>query len=632
MWLKSFFLKNRPLFSNYTPFLLFCQVKILGYNGNMTEKEMGKTFAILAIFLAGFNLWAILLALLGFFYPVFLSLYFILALILATWTSWKKIKTRRLNFSFDFKKNYDFLLVAAVSFLAVIFFSAYAVPSVFSGRDQGSFSEAAIRLSQNHELHFKTRASEEFFKIYDPGRALNFPGFSYTQTGELITQFPIGYVAWLSAFYSFFGLFGLIVANALSFFVFLLVFYRLSRIFLGRQPSFLIVLFFLSSFPFFWFLKLTLSESLAAPLLWLGILNLILFFEKSERLFLIASFLSFFALSFSRLEAFALIIFAAVFFVWKMRKLSADQKIGIFKPKPWLVAIFLAIGFYLLNIWVGRAYFSTVAKGLLGSFSRDEVSLDQNFWTSFFYTLKVFNLYAVLDVLLVSLLALTFAIYKKRYDFFPVVFLTLPLFAYVFHPGISFDHPWMLRRFVFGVFPAAVFLCFWFLDSFFKRKIYFYLFSVLLLANNLAVSFPYLTFGENRELLGETEKLSREFSRSDLVLVDREASGSGFSMIASPLNFFFGLQAVYFFNPKDIQKIDTGKFENVYFIIPDKNLALYQNEFLFDKLTFQKNYVIENETLGILDQKKGDLLRLPVSLPRAQKTITEGKIYKLEKL
>jgi hypothetical protein len=152
-----------------------------------------------------------------------------------------------------------------------------------------------------------------------------------------------------------------------------------------------------------------------------------------------------------------------------------------------------------------------------------------------------------------------------------------------------------------------------------------------MIINNLFISLPYLAFSENKELLAQTKIMSENFGDQDLVLIDQKATGDGFSMISGPLNFLFGKQAAYFFNPEDIKKINLGKFRNVYFIVPDNNLATYQNYYFFDKLLLQKDYMIKDELLYITIGKRTELLKAPVNIPGKISLTTQGKIYLLKK-
>ena len=125
----------------------------------------------------------------------------------------------------------DLRFVIIVALLYATYIGVVSEPTLFSGRDQGSIAEAAFRLAHNSELAFATPASDSFFQIYGPGTALNFPGFAYTKEGYLLTQFPLGYTAWLASFVALFGLAGYAIGNALLLFLFLLSLYALLRLF-----------------------------------------------------------------------------------------------------------------------------------------------------------------------------------------------------------------------------------------------------------------------------------------------------------------------------------------------------------------------------------------------------------------
>jgi hypothetical protein len=595
------------------------------YNSAMaTRIDFQKFFTFSGLFLIGLNFWAILLAIIGIFYPLLLWIYPTSTFVYLIFLFYRK----KISFS-SFRISKDFLLAIGFSFVVVLFFAWSTTPSIFSGRDQGSFSASAIQLSQNRKLTFENPASKEFFKIYGPGKALNFPGFNYAKDGKLTTHFPIGYISWLAVFYSFFGLSGLLVANAVTFFFFLSSFYFLLKNYASSLASLAGLALICSSFVYCWFFKLTLSENLAIFLVWFGIWQFIQFFKNRDYLFLFAGIASFAVLAFSRTEAFAFLGVSAII-LFPKKEIFSELKKSVLKNKIVLIGSGIFALSYALNILVNRAYYFTIAKGIMGSFAKEETLPGQSFFDSFIYTLKVFNEYAMLDFFLLLVLAILYLCYKKKYAIlFPLAFV-FPTFIFVFHPGISFDHPWMLRRYIFSVFPACILISVWFLDSFFRRKIYFFLFLGILLLNNLAVSFPYLSFSENKKLLAKTEEISRLFEKNDLVLVDREASGDPFSMLSGPMSFIFQKQAVYFFNPEDLKKIDSRQFKNIYLIIPDKNLSAYQTEFLFDKLLFQADYIINGEKLGILDLDRGELWKAPVGLPKKEKFQVTGKIYLLK--
>ena len=153
-----------------------------------------------------------------------------------------------------------------------------------------------------------------------------------------------------------------------------------------------------------------------------------------------------------------------------------------------------------------------------------------------------------------------------------------------------------------------------------------------MILNNLIICLPYFSFSEDTNLLNETKVISEDFESSDLILIDQKATGSGFSMMTGPMSMLFGKRAVYFFNLEDINKLDFGKFNNVYIIIPDDNLYVYQNDFSFNSLmTFQKDYRITTEDFNILTGKKTELLENPVAIAKKEMVSTQGKIYLLKK-
>jgi hypothetical protein len=133
----------------------------------------------------------------------------------------------------------------------------------------------------------------------------------------------------------------------------------------------------------------------------------------------------------------------------------------------------------------------------------------------------------------------------------------------------------------------------------------------------LLIFIPYLTFSPHKNLLAQTEKISQNFADTDLVLIDRLATGDGWSMMTGPMSFLFGKQTAYFFNLNDLARIDLKRFSNVYFIIPDASQDFYNP--LASKLVPVKDYTIENEILVSVGN----------NLPIPQKLETFGKIYLL---
>ncbi len=573
-------------------------------------------FSLFGSLILGLEFLAIFLTVSGFFYREIFICYFVFAIFLFSFVIFRNKKILQTSFVF-------FVVLFLLIFLITL--SIRTEPTVFSGRDQGSFSEAAIRLSQNHQLSFQTTTSQEFFKIHGPGIAQNFPGFDYSQNGKLITHFSLGYIAWLAIFYSLFGLNGFFVANGFSFFLFSIAFFSLTKLYANQKTAWLSLFFILSSFVFSWFFKFTLSENLALSLIWFGILELCLFLKFKKQNYLFLSFFSIALLAFTRIETWGFIaMFILIFFIFKKNNKNQFQKIS--KIFYWFFGIFFLL--YIISIKVNERFYIASAKGLLRSFSASEIRNNSTISASS-YLLKIFALYNILPFLIIALIGIIYFLIKKKYSRLLPLFIVLPTFIYLLHPGISLDHPWMLRRFTFALIPCFIFYTALTANQFIAKKSIFYLFSILLIGSNLLISLPYFTFSENKNLLGQTQALSEKFSANDLVLVDRLASGDGWSMLSGPLNFLYGKQAVYFFNPQDLDKINLAKFSNVYLIIPNESLAAYEKNSFLEKFSKQESYSIKRTHLATFDPEKVGIIKfeLPIEITSA----TNGSIYLLKK-
>lgn len=567
-------------------------------------------FTLSIVFLIGLGWLGLILSMLSIFYVSILIIYLFLIAIILAYIAFINKKITKINW-------HD-IIVFLVALLAIIIFSCYTVPTIFSGRDQGSLSETAIRLAQNHQFQFSFEAEKEFFNIYGPGKALNFPGFNYTENGNLITNFPLGYSTWLAIFYSIFGLNGLIVANGITFFIFILSSYLLAKEFFKPISSMILILFVFSCFIFFWFFKFTLSENLALMLFWFSVYEFILFLKTKKRLFLFASIFSMGLLLFSRIEALA--FFAVMLIILFLQYRNWKDLVKAIGKKTMFVACGISI-LYLVNLVFNKAFYLVLLKAILKPFMENnsigEIGINE---FSFFYVGKILFIYGLANFIFLGTVGLIFLFWKKKKSLiFVPFFVALPAFIYLFVPSISSDHPWMLRRFLFAVIPVFIFYTGVLLDYFSKKKIYFYILAFVVLVGNFFVAAPYLKITLNKNLLPQIKELSEKFDNSDLILVDRNATGDYWSMMTGPMNFLYGKQAVYFFNPDDINKIDLTKFKNVYFIISDENLDFYRESGLSGRLETRERYQIKNIVLSIADE-----------LPLAKEIIVSGKIYLLK--
>lgn len=513
-------------------------------------------------------------------------------------------------------------IILTVAFAAISALIAWnPEPTIFSGRDQGSFSEAAIRLAENHRLEFSTEASREFFRIYGPGEALNFPGFSYTAQGDLVTHFSIGYISWLAMFYSLFGLAGLSIANAAAFFLFILSFHALLRVFLKPWPALVGTAFVLASFVFSWLAKMTLGENLALGLLWFAVFQAVRFFKEGSRRSLFFAFSSLLVLALTRLESWAFILALLIGLAIKSGSLSETAKTLKSKGFFAFMAIFAVI--LAISIKANSAFYVSSAKGLLGSFSGQGNGGDFLAQTDFLW--KVLNLYAASQFIILGAVGAALLLSRRDYVSLVPALIILPSAIYLFHPGISQDHPWMLRRFAFSVIPAGMLYATLLLDRLLMKRWHFNGIAFLMIASELLASFALFQPSETSALLAETGKLSQAFSDRDLVLIDRETTGSGWNMLSGPLSFLYGKQSAYFFNPNDYAKLDRSRFENVFLMVPDSNIAFYESFPDFPDLSETPSDSYSLKTVARIDPGNENEPELPVF----QETTITGKIYKL---
>jgi hypothetical protein len=589
---------------------------------SLIDKQIVLIKSLSWIFLASLIFTATLL---GLFHTWIILGVFILGIFLLVNFSLRK----KLFFSFS----KELLLVSLLILCFVTFLSFFVTPTIFSGRDQGTLSEAAARLAQNHKLTFTNPASQEFFTVYGQGKALNFPGFYYTENGSLTPQFPLVYISWLAFFYSFFGVTGFIIANALLLYFFIFSFYALSRKFLNKNYTLLSLAFIFTSFSFAWFFKFTLSENMALALAWTMIFALVEFLKRQEKLSYSLFLLSAVLLTFTRIEGIAL-LGISLFLIFKNQEARnyLKKRLLFFVIFPIIIFLFA----FALNFFWDLNFYREIGKAILGTITKKENGLDIIEKTSVlpsFYLLKIFTLYGILGFLLFGAIGVIRSFFRKNYFVLTIFFVIFPTLIYLIDANISMDQPWMLRRYVFSILPAAIFyttflLYEWRMEmlkngrGFLKTFPPIIIAAVLILLNLPSFS-RFVLYSENKSLFAQTEKLSNNFTNEDLVLLDKNTAGDGWAMLSGPMSFLFGKNTAYFFNINDLKKIDYTKFKNVYLIVPNDESAVDIGEITNRKLIFYKNYAISINKLDTLNKENYALLTYPEKI---QKEIT-GTIY-----
>ncbi len=517
-------------------------------------------FFVLILFL-GLTIFPLIFALFGLFYKQTAIVSTIIAASTAAYVLKRTYQSIEYTNELEYSRSWTIVFVSLTIAILSAFFSS---PTVFGGRDQGAIATAAINLTKFYRFEFSTMESNDLFEKYGPGRALNYPGFDFTKTGELISRFPKGYISYLALFYSLGGIKGLRLANLLPLFLFFIHFYFILKQFLKAKEAFWGFFISASFFSFSWFSKYTLTETSFMAFLWIGIYYLILYFKEEEKKDFFSAIISLFCASITRIEG--LVVMALLFGLYLLFEKNKSGVKNIKKIKAvlifWAIAILIAT---LINHNVILDSTKNLIKVFIPHFSkgsRPSTGL-------YLYLWRIFITYNILPYLIIGLGGLFFFILefmkKKRETMLPL-FLPLPAFFYLLTPVISLDDPWSLRRFSFAVLPALIFFSVWAISNL-KKEVALLTFAALFISN--IPSFLYfIQLSENSELLPQVEKLSQKFSPHDLILVDRLASGSGFSLISDPLASIYGKNALYFFNANDLKVIDASRYENIYLISP----------------------------------------------------------------
>lgn len=577
--------------------------------------ETTPPFVLLASSFLFFGWVAFLLALFGFFFASLLGIFLILPA-LAFFIALGHIG-----------KLHDWTRLGLWIFLILFVTSSTlsAEPSVFSGRDQGSIAEASWRLAENHQLGFQTPASQAFFSIYGPGTALNFPGFSYTENGSLMTQFPLGYTSFVASFLTLFGIKGYLIANSLLLFLFLSGIFELLLLFVPSLFALGGTSLALFSFLPVWISRLTLTENLASFLFVLLAFFFIRFLqEKTLPWYWLALFTSLLLL-FTRIEGFLFLgIFVLTLLVLK------DTRRILFEA-PWTNIFFPALLFlfiFLRDFFMNLPFYTVIGKAVLKTWHTFTVlgTLSDN--TGSLSLGSIFFSYGLLILFLAGLLGIVFSLYKRNFLPLTVLLLSAPTLLYLFVPSITPDHPWMLRRYYSSLYPTFVFFTTLGLYSLSKNKMLenvwkpfsLFLFLLFLAFQGRAFVSAY-TIHDNAGLLGQTEDFSKRFGERDLILIDRLATGDPYTLLAGPMNFLSGKQAVYFFNPNDLSRLDLTPFDTVYLLSPEDSLGLYTDA-LGEKL-------LPTETVSFTSER---LIppKTSFSLPERALLTTDAILFKIK--
>lgn len=441
-------------------------------------------------------------------------------------------------------------------------------PSLFTGRDQGSIAVAAWELARQGNLFTESQAASSFFEIYGVGTALNFPGFAYSETGALVTQFPLGMTAWIAGFVGWLGLSGYAIAGSLLFILSGWSFYELAHHFVRRPLALAGTVLFSLSFLPIWLLHFALSEQLALALFLVLAQSLIHLSEKPRIVPYALAGLSASLFLFTRIEGLAIFPIAAILML-SSRDLRSwvTERAMLRLVLPLLILVFL----FLRDFFVNLPFYTIMGKVVVKHW-HELTLLGMSDGGSSLSPALLLSLYGFWPVFLLGGIGLGFFFWQKNRRGLMVLALALPTFAYLVDAHITPDHPWMLRRYAFTLWPVFVLglVSLWHTAELrfprMKTTAGFALASLCLVLSQFPAARVAWGYDPYSALLPSTETLAQEIGDSDLLLIDRGSSGDPHALVAGPLQTFFGKQAAYFFNPEDLERLDASPYQRIFYL------------------------------------------------------------------
>ncbi len=537
---------------------------------NMKEFSLSNN---IFLFFSGWGFLGVLLAWTGKFNAFWFIAYtivFCMITLLVAWRSRHKVSDARPSSLLSRLSHYLF-----PALLACLLASFFQPTTYFSGRDEGSIFQASFELEQTRSLAFSSPESRAFFDIYHKGRALNYPGFYYTENGSLTTQFPIAYIAWLASFLSLFGLTGLMVANGTLLFLFFLAVTHIIQTFAPKKWGVIGMILLATSFPIFWFSRFTLSENFALAFLWIFIWSIYAFAHSPDRKKLFLLLLTGTLLLFGRIEGIAFLGMAALFLFYKKNtRVFLTKSIWIHIILPLILFALLAF----ISFSVNTPFYITIVKGFLEG-SSEALSNAPSILSTFIDRISILFLYGIGLSLLLGSVGFYFLVKERSKEnaLTATLWIVLPSFLYLFISFISPDHPWMLRRFMFSIVPTfllfSIFLCVKAESP--RHRFRGYAFAFVLLIAQLSSLLYFFPISQGDDLLRSTKNIAASLPENDLVLVDQLASGDGFHMLSGPLQTLLSRHALYFMNPYDLDRLDLSDFSTVSLLVPEGREDIY---------------------------------------------------------
>lgn len=476
-------------------------------------------FLSASLFLSVLLTIAIILALIGQFKILFVSLSLIPALILAIFISAQIKKDVKLLPKITLPVLLLILLISSI----LVFYPHDA----FGGRDEAVYANLAVRLAENGSLQIPSYLDNLQDKFAEHTRMR-----------------PLAYPVWLGIQKVFLGTWGLLRSNVSLIALGLFSFYSVCSLLGNKKLGLAALTVYSFSMPFLWFSRETMSENLSFFLLWTLILSFILCLKTKKLVYLAGVFICSWLFALTRLEGFLiqlilLIILPTALF---LSKSFSYKKIIVVSC---IYLLIVASNILIVNQTYGQTL-KTVVPVVGQSIKKDTVDLlfkktpiffskpssvaekvrkdtiFENFIVFVSVMLTKYNFF----IIIASISLIIFQILSKikkitpQRSFFLITFLIiLPEFYKLISPNVTLDQPWFYRRYLYALLPLGYFSFFLFINQLKNRRLFTAVFGFLFLIN-IFLAKDILFLKNNWTLSNKMLEISKSISSNDFVIIE----------------------------------------------------------------------------------------------------------------
>lgn len=516
------------------------------------------------------------LAIFGYFsyWPVLLltGCFILMALIFLT-LSFKNYASENLSFV----KITCFVLI--IVYVFIIGFFHHDLPTA---RDDLSYIYSADRLVQSHSLKW-----DDYFS-----RPVH--GVRQLEGDTFTSQFLPAYVGYLAVYYLFGGLSWLLWANALLMLLTFGVIYYLTKKLAGEKSSLLAIIFFVTSYVFYWFPKRTNVENIFIFLILFGLWLLVEALDKKKLIYLTGGLVPFSLLILARAEGlvfFASFLVVAVIIFFKFRCQWQNRVSLVVLSLIAVIANFILFYFYtrfyqsqyivnqLFDVFDSFGFFSLFQWLLLGVtlllmvatatiiLLRKKISLQR---ALFWLLVSAAVIFELLIIILNKTGHLHWNIYRSQYVlenfvlyfyfiyFFIIIFglkkkifsstefwmtaVMLPAFFFFIEPNIALDHPWFMRRFYPNIIPLGTILAAIVLARLNITKKQLKYLTAFIALTGLVLARPIILFVEHQGIRDQVEQFNAKFPQKNALILMNP--GWSWQKIALLQHYFYGYDSL----------------------------------------------------------------------------------------